>query len=501
MRHSNIEKTPYDNVYFLGLMALVVFFAFFQTANAPLLDAVESRNGVNAIELLFSDSFFHLTYGNQADVWHSKPPLSIWLTAASFNVFGYNAFGLRFPMALATVILFFFLYRLIRLYQQADFAFFSCLILLSVKGLVGRHIEDLGEYDAIFTCFAVAGTYYFLKFHDFQHHKSIYWSALCFGLSFMSKGFGVLVFLFGIIAYMAMRRQLGKHLSGFQFWKGVLIFSVFPLLWLAMHDWQVSATYIPNLYQEFLSYTLKFETWNAFLFFTYLAKQYEWWHYLFFLSIPIGLYLMFNNKNTIETHFTTGIQTYTPTFQAPRLRVFTIGDLLAREDLKPNIQLLLFSNCIWISLAIVCTLSQNEQYLAFALPFIAITTAASVFYLNHQLEWFRYVFIALLVVAFWGQLDFYVKDKTYPPVISLNEEVIRNVSSLGCDDDLPTQDVFLYLRFLQPQLRVIEVEDETSELIFTRVENQLQYNQRQTVYEGKDYVLLLQRRQEDKIEL
>lgn len=500
MSHQQIEKTPYDNLYFLGLIGLTVFFALFQIANAPLLDAVESRNGINAMEMLESGNWTQLTYGFQADVWHSKPPLSIWLTSISLKFFGFHALGLRFPMALATVMLFVFLFQLIRLYQQADFAFFSCLILLSVKGLVGRHIQDLGEYDAIFTCFAVAGTYYFLKYHDFQKHKAIYWSALCFGLSFLSKGFGVLVFLLGIIIYMLIRRQALRHLKKRNFWLGIFLFSIFPLLWLAMNSWNVSSTFEPNLYQEFLSYTLKFDTRNYFLFFTYLAEQYEWWHYLFFLSIPVGLFLMFNNKSTIEKEFTTSIQTYTPTFQAPRLRVFTIGDLLARDDLKPNIQLLLFSNCIWISLAIVCTISQNEQYLAFALPFIAITTAASIFYLNHRFEWFRYVFIALLVVAFWGQLEYYVKSQHYPPVIELNEEVIHNVNSLSIDSDLPTQDVFLYLRFIKPDLQIISGEDETSELVFCRVGNEQKYPQRQVAYEGEHYMLLLER-MHDRMEL
>ncbi len=486
-----MNNTSYNNLFFIGLFGLVLFFAFFKMGSTPLLDAVESRNGVNAVEMLESGDFINLSYGDQMDVWQAKPPLSIWLTAASFSVFGYNPFALRFPMALATFFLFIFLYRLIRLYQNADFAFFSCLILLSVKGLVGRHIENLGEYDAIFTCFAVAGTYYFLKYYDFHKQQAIYWSAFCFGLSFLSKGFGVLVFLFGLMAYMMMRRQFIKYIIQRRFLFSVLLFSLFPLLWLWMNNWSISTTFKANFHQDFLSYTIQFGDRNLLLFFNYLAQQFEWWHYLFYLSIPIGFYLVYINKNSLETNFTTSLSTYEPTRQLPKNREFTIGDLLSRNDLKPNIQLLLFSICIWVVLGIVCTISQNEQYLAFALPFLAITTAATIFYLNHRYEWFRYIFIALLAFTFWGQLDYYVKNQHYPTAIIKNEDVLQNVTSLACDSDLPTQNVFLYLRFLQPNLKIINSEDQTSELVFCRIENQKKYGNRKIVYQNGTYALLI----------
>ena len=489
-----------NHLYFIGIILLAVFFAFFKMSDAPLQDGVESRNGVNAIEMLQSGDFTHLTYGEETDKWHNKPPLSIWMTAVSFRVFGYNTFALRLPMALATILLFFFLYRLIRLYQDADFAFYSCLMLLSVKGLVGRHIGDFGEYDALFTCFAVAGTYYFLQYFDFKKPNALYYAALCFGLSFLTKGFGVFVFLLGILIYMIVRRQFRSHIFTRNFLKALTIFLVFPLFWLAMNGWQMETTLIANLEQDFLSYTLKPGGKDWLLVFNYLNLQYQWWHYLFYLAIPVGFYLIYLNQNALETNFTTQIIGHQPQSQLPKNRIFTISDLLAREDLKPNIQLLMFSISIWLSLALVCTMSQNEQYLAFALPFIAITTAACVFYFNHRFEWFRFVFIALLVFAFGGQLDDYVQDKTYPKVIMVNEDVLQNVSSLALDSNLPAQNVLLYLRFIQPGLNIITNEDNISELVFCPVENRVKYEERRIAYEDDEYVLLVLR-MEDRVEM
>jgi 4-amino-4-deoxy-L-arabinose transferase-like glycosyltransferase len=492
MSNPTIDKTPYDNLYFLGLIGLAVFFAFFKTAELPLLDAVESRNGVNAIEMWTSGDFAHVTYGNQADVWNAKPPLSIWLTGVSLQIFGLNEFGLRFPMGLATIFLFVFLYQTIRLYQQADFAFYSCLLLLSVKGLVGRHITDLGEYDAIFTCFAMAGTYYFLKFHDANQQNALFWSALCFGLSFFSKGFGVFVFLFGILLYMLIRRQFFKTIFSLLFIKAFLLFISFPLVWLYLNNFQLSITFIPNIQQEFLRFSVQYDgEKNILLFYDFLSAQFEWWHWLFLLSIPIGLRLIYKFRGDLSTNFTTAVAEYAPSFQAPRKREFTLADLLAREDLKPNIQLLLFSICIWLVLAVVCTISQNEQYLVFALPFIAITTAACIFYLNNRLEWFRAIFIGGLVFTFWGQLDDYTQTKPKPEFVQANEELLKGKQHLAVDSDLPAQDIMLYLRFYQPNLHIVNGEVGASTIIFCRTENREKYPNASVIYENEDYALFV----------
>jgi 4-amino-4-deoxy-L-arabinose transferase-like glycosyltransferase len=489
-----------NNLYLIGIVILAGFFAFFKIGTTPLQDGVESRNGVNAIEMLQTGDVTSLTYGTRTDVWNVKPPLTIWLTALSFKTFGYTTFAARFPAALATIFIFLFLYRLIRLYQDADFAFFSCLVLLSVKGLVGRHISDLGEYDAVFTCFAVAGTYYFLKYFDLKNKNALYWSAACFGLSFMSKGFGIFGILLGVLVYAAMRHRLKELFTQRSFFIGIMIFLCFPLLWLAMNSWSIEATFAANIRQEFLSYLTQFQNRNWLLFFDYLAVQYEWWHYLFFISMPVGFYLVYFNQSDLEQNFTTSVSNFEPTPQLPRSPLFTIGELLARNDLKPNIQLLLCSICIWLILGIICTISQNGQYLAFALPFIAITSAASIFYLNHRYEWFRYIFIALIAFTFWGQLDYYVKNQTYPNVIFSNEEVIRPLNSIGCDGDLPSQDVLLYLYLIRPDLNIVMNEDETSEVILCRTENIEKYKRRSVIYQDEAYALLLLRTN-DKIEM
>lgn len=493
-----------NNIYLLAILAIAAFFALYKSADAPLLDAVESRNGVNAVEMSRSGNYTQLTYADAPDAWHTKPPLSVWSIAASFRALGHHAFALRLPMALATVLLFFFLFKLIRLYQEADFAFYSCLILLSVKGLVGRHLADLGEFDAIFTCFAVAGTYFFLRYFDFRKRApALYLSAICFGLSFLSKGFGVMVFLFGIMMYVVMRRQLLKTITRRAFLLALVIFLIFPLFWLALQngDWQ--AAFIPNIHQEYLSYTTQFGGRNWWGFFNYLNAQFEWWNYLFYLSMPVGFYLVYLNQHALEQNFTTIIADYNPPAQLPRSRLFTIGELLAREDLKPNIQLLLLSICIWWSLAVVCTISQNVQYLAFALPFIAITTAACIFYFNHRYEWFRYIFIAMLAFTFWGQLDRYVRDYKHPDFILKNEDVLQNATSLAIDDNLPSQDILLYLYFLQNDIRITAAEDRESELVFCHLEQQFEYPDRPVIYQDDTYVLLGAGlgRMEDRLEM
>ena len=127
----------------------------------------------------------------------------------------------------------------------------------------------------------------------------------------------------------------------------------------------------------------------------------------------------------------------------------------------------------------------------FALPFIAITTASCIFYLNNRLEWFRVIFIGLIVFTSWAQLDYYSKSRSTPDVIQANEELLKGNQALAVDSDLPTQDIMLYLRFFQPHLNIVNGGEINSNIIFCRTENRDNYPSSSIIYENDEYTLLI----------
>src|SRR5476651_822652 len=85
--------------------ALLVFFAVLllsvpQAALLPLLDRDEPRFAEASREMLQSGNFIVPTFNHAPR--YAKPPLIYWCQAASFTLFGENAFAARLPSLLAT---------------------------------------------------------------------------------------------------------------------------------------------------------------------------------------------------------------------------------------------------------------------------------------------------------------------------------------------------------------------------------------------------------------
>ena len=62
----------------------------------------EARVAINALEMMQSPGLIS-TFHNQPDIWNTKPPLAVWLSALSMSLFGVNEFALRLPSALAAI--------------------------------------------------------------------------------------------------------------------------------------------------------------------------------------------------------------------------------------------------------------------------------------------------------------------------------------------------------------------------------------------------------------
>lgn len=212
------------------LISVIVLLAFFRLGEHPIEDWDESRHGVNAIEMLQNKDWVNLHYAGKVDDWNLKPPLAIWLIAGSYSIFGTNSWALRIPSALAILFAFFFLCKIIRLYESEEFAFRTCLILTSVKGWIGYHVGRTGDTDAVLVAMLIATTFYFLKYIDFGNKKSVLYSALFFGLAFMTKGLAALVFVPSIFLYTFYIKRLKILFSQKETYQSFLIFLLFPIV-------------------------------------------------------------------------------------------------------------------------------------------------------------------------------------------------------------------------------------------------------------------------------
>ncbi|HNW87362.1 MAG TPA: glycosyltransferase family 39 protein [Candidatus Limiplasma sp.] len=168
------------------LLITSAYLLFARLGDALIADYDEARHGVNAYEMIRNQDYIVTTYQGQADFWNLKPPLSAWLIAFSYGLFGYNAFALRFFSALAT-----FLCEIAVAYWAARHInrwAVPLLLLLFVSNarFYGLHFSRAGDADAQYQLFFTLAMLGMLNAeHDFRW---FYASALFFGLAFLEKG-------------------------------------------------------------------------------------------------------------------------------------------------------------------------------------------------------------------------------------------------------------------------------------------------------------------------
>ncbi|GGA34319.1 ArnT family glycosyltransferase [Sphingomonas psychrolutea] len=191
----------------VAILLLSTLFLFLDRRTMPIQLWDESRNIVNALELQARGFGLVTTYAGAPDVWNTKPPLLIWLMAASVTVFGPSEWALRLPSmvaALGTVaIVFWFVRRTTGSVATAGLA--AALLVLS-PAYFGEHSARTADYDALLLFFVT--TYLCLLFLTLHRERpsptrlALIGVAICCAL--LTKSVAAVVPGLGVIVYLAI---------------------------------------------------------------------------------------------------------------------------------------------------------------------------------------------------------------------------------------------------------------------------------------------------------
>lgn len=100
-----ISEKLKNNSYILSVSVIIlVLFRLLLTATIPLLDKTEARYAEIGRIMQETNQWVVLQIDYGVPFW-AKPPLSTWLSAGSFELFGVNEFAARFPSFLLSIIL------------------------------------------------------------------------------------------------------------------------------------------------------------------------------------------------------------------------------------------------------------------------------------------------------------------------------------------------------------------------------------------------------------
>lgn len=437
-----IDRYSSKREFLFPVMALLAFFmSFWMLGSEPLHAWDESRNGVNAVEMIQNHDYINLYYGGQPDTWNAKPPLMIWMIVGSYKVFGTNEFALRFPSALAIFLSLLVLFAIIRLYGSEWLAFSTCLILMSVNGLIGSHVGRTGDFDALVILFLLITIYFALKYIDFNNANAIFLGGISLGLAFYTKGLATLIIIPGLVLYLLITRNFIRILKDYRFWIAALIFVAFVLSWFLL-----VSLYGLKFKESFYGSENSFETmWkydvlqrltegfsnghvrNYAFFFNYLDARFNLWNYVFYLVLAGGLYKLIKKDWNIQT-----------------------------EGKSPLFKLALFSCCIWATIGIFLTFSveTHNWYLAPALPFVAITTTIGCSYFMKHFRFVGWLLIVLLLVTFTRKAIDLSNPGEYPVMLSNNEKTIQTSQKIVCLN-IDRQDYVCYMKMRNPEVETL----------------------------------------------
>jgi 4-amino-4-deoxy-L-arabinose transferase-like glycosyltransferase len=195
-------------LWYLAALAPLLVVLFYRLAAEPVAVWDEARLANNALEMAQHGLSIVTTYGGAPDHWNTKPPLLIWLMAASMRVFGSNEWALRLPSVLAalatgSMLFWFCAARLKR--PLAGLA--ANLVLLCTPGFVLVHGARSGDYDSLLTCwttgYLLAG-YLYLGADRTVRGRWLAVFSLCVAMAFLTKTVQGLIFVPALMMYCVL---------------------------------------------------------------------------------------------------------------------------------------------------------------------------------------------------------------------------------------------------------------------------------------------------------
>lgn len=433
--NSRLQAIIFSN-WTLWVLALIgSSLCFWKLGAGNVEDWDEARRGMNALGMLEMNDFWRLHYAGEPDSWSAKPPLSIWSIIASYKLFGFNAFALRFHSALSISLFFAVMAVGLRRFVGQKIAFFVLLMAVGLSGYIGFHVGRTGDTDGMLTLLLTCGLFTFLRsFNQKNATPYLITSALFFGLAFYTKGAAILLFLPGLVLYALVQKPdwLKKKIGTLIL--AVAIFSAIAGIWIyiqLVHGHQnlkVSSSGTGSSFKQMFLYDvlMRFSNdefspdgRNYFALFPGLDVTLGWWTYLLYASGLFSIYLV--TKRGFK-------------------------NLWSQLKKRPLLFLSIIQ-VIFISLVYSFSADKHRWYLAPFLLFFLVIVGHLIEWMRRKNVWALHVFLILGALALANRFVNVNAPKTeIADSFTSNKEVVGNANKVVLLTE-PRQSHYLYLKW------------------------------------------------------
>ncbi len=193
----------------LAIIGIAVLARLFGIIEYPLHDPTEARYAEIPRLIIETGNWIMPPFDYGVPFW-GKPPLTFWLTAISFKLFGYSEVAARLPVFIIAGVVLWLSYHFAKVLQGAEKAAFSRIVLISTALFFiasGAVMTDM----ALCLCISLSMISFWHALHNpiaLQAKKWSYLFFVGFGFGLLVKGpiVGVLVLL-PLVAWVAIEKQ------------------------------------------------------------------------------------------------------------------------------------------------------------------------------------------------------------------------------------------------------------------------------------------------------
>lgn len=227
LRRSHTREWTWKLAY-AAAFCVLAWMTLWNLGEFPVRSFDEARHAVNAYEMLRSGNLLVNTYEDAPDMWNLKPPLSFWAVMAGYRALGFNAWGLRVPMAVCYLAMVAMLAAFARRRLGPAEGLAVLVASLGMTRPMAFHLARSGDPDALYLLLFCAAMLCLSGWR--RKHGLVYPTGLLIGLAFLAKSWHALVMMPIVAAYLAITGQIrgwrAREVLGFL---GCAV--VPPLLW------------------------------------------------------------------------------------------------------------------------------------------------------------------------------------------------------------------------------------------------------------------------------
>ena len=268
--------------YTFWVIVLILIRAFLNYA-IPLMDKTEARYAEIARIMAETNNWTTLQIDYGVPFW-AKPPLSTWLSAMSFNIFGINEFAARFPYLLLNILVILLIGKYAK--RKGLNVLIPALILLTIPEFL-LHTGVVSTDTALAFCVALV----MISFWEGIHNKEqTYWKYLFFaglGLGLLAKG-PIIIILTAppIFIWMVLFKQYKTVWKELPWILGIFVTAIIAIPWYFLAEQKTPG---------FIDYFIVGEHFKRFLSSDWKGDKYGFpksqplgmiWVFLFIFAIP-----------------------------------------------------------------------------------------------------------------------------------------------------------------------------------------------------------------------